>query len=182
MLVKHSSKVVLRMKKAVPIVLLLLSLTASAYIQRPFLTHSRACLSVGTQWQILHSTQSDNDDSTSSFSQSLSDRIAQVEQNESTLIAGLQKRAKAVAKADEEFNKNNGVVELPVICLDALLPNQRLEGSTSDPTFCNLLRSIGLGGSFVSKKHSYLIILSVNYAICSLSKWLMLYVLVYLIY
>ena len=153
--------------------LLLLSLTASAYIQRPFITHSRSSLSVGTQWQILHSTQSDNDDftSSSSFSRSLSDRIAQVEQNESTLIAGLQKRAKAVAKADEEFNSNgsNGVVELPVICFDALLPNQRLEGSTSDPTFCNLLRSIGLGGSFVGWFLLLIFLVYVNYAMCSLS-------------
>ena len=40
-------------------------------------------------------------------------------------------------------------MELPVVCLDALLPNQSLVGSTTDPTFCNLLRSIGLGGTFV---------------------------------
>jgi len=36
-----------------------------------------------------------------------------------------------------------------VICLDALLPNQTLIGSTTDPTFCNMLRTIGLGGIFV---------------------------------
>ena len=36
-----------------------------------------------------------------------------------------------------------------MICLDALLPNQTLIGSTTDPTFCNMLRTIGLGGIFV---------------------------------
>mmetsp|Transcript_10221 Transcript_10221/g.22722 ORF Transcript_10221/g.22722 Transcript_10221/m.22722 type:complete len:183 (-) Transcript_10221:2157-2705(-) len=100
----------------------------------------------------------DDDDSTSSFTQSLSERIAQVEQNESSFVAGLQKRVKSVTSA-EEFDSamssyvtgenNSTVVELPVVCFDALLPNQRLTGSTTDPTFCNLLRSIGLGGTFV---------------------------------
>ena len=41
------------------------------------------------------------------------------------------------------------MVSLPVICLDALLPNQRLSGATTDPTFINILRCLGLGGSFV---------------------------------
>ena len=55
-----------------------------------------------------------------------------------------------VAKADEEFDSAvSGIVDLPVICLDALLPNQTLIGSTTDPTFCNMLRTIGLGGIFV---------------------------------
>ena len=57
---------------------------------------------------------------------------------------------KTVAKADEEFDSAvSGIVDLPVICLDALLPNQTLIGSTTDPTFCNMLRTIGLGGIFV---------------------------------
>ncbi|KAL7545332.1 hypothetical protein ACHAWF_008681 [Thalassiosira exigua] len=34
-------------------------------------------------------------------------------------------------------------------CLKALLPNQRIAGSTTDPTFCNFLRALGLGGTFV---------------------------------
>lgn len=100
-------------------------------------------------------TDGDEDDE-KSFTQSLSERISQVEQNESYFVAGLQRRVQSVTKA-EEFDlsliSNNGnetnIVELPVVCFDALLPNQRLAGSTTDPTFCNLLRSFGLGGTFV---------------------------------
>ena len=130
-----------------------------------------------------------------SFTKSLSQRIAQVEQNESAFVSGLQKRMKTVAKAEEmenamsyenindvstnhidddddvavnqtilsnatnsntneirkeqEQQSHNIIVELPVISFDALLPNQRLTGSTTDPTFCNILRTLGLGGSFV---------------------------------
>jgi len=102
----------------------------------------------------------DSTSSSSSFAQSLSERIAQVEQSESSFVAGLQRRVKSVTKAEEfdssiSNNNNNNdnqqqnVVELPVLCLDALLPNQKLVGSTTDPTFCNFLRSVGLGGTFV---------------------------------
>ncbi|KAL9187921.1 hypothetical protein ACHAXT_006299 [Thalassiosira profunda] len=99
------------------------------------------------------SSEHDGDES-ASFAQSLSQRIAEVEQSESSFVAGLQKRVKSVAKAEEfdtSISANNGdhVVELPVICLDALLPNQRMTGSTTDPTFCNFLRSMGLGGTFM---------------------------------
>lgn len=41
------------------------------------------------------------------------------------------------------------VVPLPVLAMDALLPQQRLEGRTEDPTFSCFLRDIGLGGCFV---------------------------------
>ena len=40
------------------------------------------------------------------------------------------------------------IVSVPVICLDALLPGQKLEGTTEDPTFCIFLREVGLGGWF----------------------------------
>ena len=47
-------------------------------------------------------------------------------------------------------------IMLPVLAFDALLPNQRLEGRTSDPTFSRFLRDVGLGGLFVmtSVNHS----------------------------
>ena len=100
----------------------------------------------------------DNDDS-SSTSTSLSDRIAQVKQNEESFISGLQKRVNSIARAEEfessiSYGKNSTggepiIVDLPVVCFDALLPNQRLTGSTTDPTFCHLLQSIGLGGTMV---------------------------------
>ena len=101
---------------------------------------------------------SNDDDSNASFARSLSERIAQVEQNESSFVSGLQRRVKSIAIAEEfdsaishgdENCRGPIIVELPVVCLDALLPNQSLTGSTTDPTFCNLLRSAGLGGTFV---------------------------------
>lgn len=47
-------------------------------------------------------------------------------------------------------------VMLPTISFDALLPNQRLEARTTDPTFSQFLAFIGIGGLFVmtSVNHS----------------------------
>lgn len=96
----------------------------------------------------------------------------------SDFLVGLQKRVDTLAKAQEvekSFVDGDVVVNLPVICFDALLPGQRMHGSTTDPTFCEvrlrcvydnllrhslvlkqhliiiyqMLRSLGLGGSFV---------------------------------
>lgn len=39
-------------------------------------------------------------------------------------------------------------LKLPVVCFDALLPNQKLEARTTDETFANFLASLGLGGLF----------------------------------
>ena len=76
--------------------------------------------------------------------------------SESVFVSGLQRRVDKIVKADEldaamslKDENNNIIVDMPVVTMDALLPNQRLTGSTTDPTFCNLLRSLGLGGSFV---------------------------------
>lgn len=96
-----------------------------------------------------------NDDEMS-FTESLAQRIAEVQASESLFVLGLQKRVNKIVAADEldsamasRDTNNNIIVDLPVVTLDALLPNQRLTGSTTDPTFSNLLRSLGLGGSFV---------------------------------
>lgn len=73
------------------------------------------------------------------FSKSLSDRIAAVKEAQSNFVRGLQKRVDTLAKAEElEVTMLSGVVDLPVICFDALLPGQRLSGSTTDPTFCDV--------------------------------------------
>ena len=58
--------------------------------------------------------------------------------NPSGFVTGLQKRVDAVSTAREKELKyvhGEAVVDMPVICFDALLPGQRLAGSTSDPTF-----------------------------------------------
>jgi hypothetical protein len=49
-----------------------------------------------------------------------------------------------------------GIITLPVVSFDSLLPNQRLMGMTTDPTFSRLLRDLSLGGLFVmtSLNHS----------------------------
>ncbi|KAL7491272.1 hypothetical protein ACHAWT_000671 [Skeletonema menzelii] len=80
-----------------------------------------------------------NDDE-SSFSESLS------------FVSGLQNRVNKIVEADEldtVMSSKDAIVELPVVTLDALLPNQKLQGTTTDPTFCNFLCKLGLGGSFV---------------------------------
>ncbi len=104
----------------------------------------------------LRSAADDDDDEASSFSKSLMQRIAEVQESESVFVSGLQNRVKKVVEADEldkvmlsKDANNNTIVDLPVVTLDALLPNQKLQGSTTDPTFCNFLCELGLGGSFV---------------------------------
>jgi hypothetical protein len=102
-------------------------------------------------------TADDNDEKTWSFNnKSLTKRITEVQASESVFVSGLQRRVDKIVKADEldaamsmKDENNNIIVDMPVVTMDALLPNQRLTGSTTDPTFCNLLRSLGLGGSFV---------------------------------
>ncbi|KAL7473741.1 hypothetical protein ACHAXS_014487 [Conticribra weissflogii] len=99
-----------------------------------------------------------------SFAQSLSERISQIQLSESDFVSGLQRRVTRVAQAEERdaamsyghaaddaaaTSDDDIVVSLPVITFDALLPRQRLSGSTTDPTFGDFLRSLGLGGSFV---------------------------------
>lgn len=56
--------------------------------------------------------------------------------------------AKLSPDSDDQVNVQK-FIELPVICFDALLPHQHLEGRTQDPTFSRFLRSIGVGGFFV---------------------------------
>lgn len=61
--------------------------------------------------------------------------------NPSDLITGLLKRVDAVSSAREKeltYVHGEAVVDMPVICFDALLPGQRLTGSTSDPAFCEV--------------------------------------------
>jgi len=69
--------------------------------------------------------------------------------SESVFVSGLQRRVDKIVKADEldaamslKDENNNIIIDMPVVIMDALLPNQRLTGSTTYPTFCNLLRSL----------------------------------------
>src|SRR5210317_484465 len=80
---------------------------------------------------------------TADDNKSLTKRIAEVQASESVFVSGLQRRVDKIVKADEldaAMSLKNIIVDMPVVTMDALLPNQRLTGSTTDPTFCNLLR------------------------------------------
>ena len=110
------------------------------------------------------SDDDDNDESQSSgFDASdLSKRIQQLKDSESQasekFASGLEQRVRELRSAkaiEDKFDSNeedssSSFVSLPVICFDALLPNQKMEGSTEDPTFTRfLMEEAGLGGWFV---------------------------------
>mmetsp|Transcript_53322 Transcript_53322/g.127196 ORF Transcript_53322/g.127196 Transcript_53322/m.127196 type:complete len:404 (+) Transcript_53322:90-1301(+) len=75
---------------------------------------------------------------------------AGTQKKEYDYLAGLRRRMADVQAADareaELYKAGRG--ELPVLCLDALLPRQRLQFETGDATFSAFLRGVGLGGIF----------------------------------
>jgi hypothetical protein len=76
-------------------------------------------------------------------------KTSQTEQTEA-LADGLSNRVKELQAArDIQTQIESGCVSLPVLSFDALLPGQRLEGSTQDETFSHFLSEVGLGGWFV---------------------------------
>ena len=81
----------------------------------------------------------------------LSKRIGDLEGKSQSFEEGLLRRVRVLSKATamEEQLLLEKTQDLPVICFDALLPKQRLKGSTQDVTFGNFLTSLGLGGIFV---------------------------------
>ena len=99
----------------------------------------------------------------------LSNRIKEVKKSESRMndqfTSGLQQRVQELqsSKAIEELlfnndndNNNDVKLSLPVIIFDALLPQQKLEGSTEDTTFIKfLINEIGLGGYFMMTSLEY---------------------------
>ncbi|KAL3937764.1 MAG: hypothetical protein SGBAC_007196 [Bacillariaceae sp.] len=93
---------------------------------------------------------SSNDDV---ISRSLSERIRQLQEKEATQETRLARRIEGLRQSqgiqDMVDSNQVQVAELPVISFDSLLPKQRLEGRTDDPTFCQFLQQVGLGGWFV---------------------------------
>ncbi len=84
----------------------------------------------------------------------LSYRISQIEKSEreqvSKFTSGLQQRVQELESSkniQQEF-ESSGIISVPVISFDAMLPSQTMEGSTSDPTFIRMLMEVGLGGWF----------------------------------
>eukprot|EP00536_Pseudo-nitzschia_multiseries_P017043 jgi/Psemu1/49069/gm1.49069_g len=115
------------------------------------------------------SSSSDEDDTIARFdAEQLSNRIREVERSESEVLdqftSGIQQRIRELQSAEaieeqfenESSSSSSALLSLPVICFDALLPNQKLEGSTEDPTFIRfLLEETGLGGWFVMVSFEY---------------------------
>lgn len=102
--------------------------------------------------RIFSTANSNNDDEM--LSSSLSERIRLLQEKEATQENRLSMRIKGLQKAQElqeivESSDEVEQVELPVVSFDSLLPKQRLEGRTDDPTFCRFLQKVGLGGWFV---------------------------------
>ena len=100
-------------------------------------------------------SENNNDDSDSDMMAELSRRISDLSESErqtsKTFEQGLQRRVASVAASEQLEAKalSSGTTNLPAIVFDQLLPNQRLTGRTTDPTFGKLLRDLGLGGLFV---------------------------------
>ena len=78
-------------------------------------------------------------------------RIAESRAREAKEMQELQSRMVDIVEGDAQEVElyRRGFGSLPVVCLDALLPRQQLEVDTEDPTFCCMLRDLGLGGLFV---------------------------------
>lgn len=123
---------------------------------------NRACPSLALTY--LRSSRLDNDfpdsddpsknsDIDQVLSQSLSERIRQLQEKEAVQETRLMKRIQGLRQSQgiQDLVDSNQVqsTELPVISFDSLLPKQRIEGRTDDPTFCRFLRQVGLGGWFV---------------------------------
>mmetsp|Transcript_79672 Transcript_79672/g.221703 ORF Transcript_79672/g.221703 Transcript_79672/m.221703 type:complete len:440 (-) Transcript_79672:7-1326(-) len=84
--------------------------------------------------------------------QSLRHRIAEVQELEVARETRLQQRIAEVRAADAAeaaLYVQGGVVMMPVVCYDGMLPRQRLALDTEDPTFSRFLCELGLGGLFV---------------------------------
>jgi hypothetical protein len=63
-------------------------------------------------------------------------------------IDNIQKQQTLVAQVEGNVDASS-TLELPVVCMDALLPRQRLPGRTTDETFERFLQNLSVGGVFV---------------------------------
>lgn len=71
----------------------------------------------------------------------------QQERDRSQLLARMADVSSGETKERELYAAGFG--SLPVVCFDAMVPLQQLKIDTDDPTFCRLLRDVGLSGLFV---------------------------------
>ena len=119
----------------------------------------------------LYATSSDDGDQHDNFNAAeLSSRINQLKRKESDdLEETLSQRIKELSRSDsiqaeidiyetskqdrdsmDDHGSSSSLhLKLPVICFDAVLPNQKIEGRTDDSTFIQFLAELGLGGWFI---------------------------------
>ena len=81
----------------------------------------------------------------------LRERLKRLAQQDQEDMVELQSRMRALDMSDQEERELYvaGRGALPVVCLDAMVPRQRMAVETDDPTFCSLLQDLSLGGLFV---------------------------------
>jgi hypothetical protein len=81
----------------------------------------------------------------------LSTRMQIMQESESIL-----ELLESTTVSDGDVDPQRRLVQLPVVCFDALLPKQEMEGRAEDPLFCEFLRDqVGIGGWFVMTSLNY---------------------------
>jgi len=92
----------------------------------------------------------DEEDKLSSFNaKELSERIQQIQKSESEESARFTRVEELQSSQKDELQfDSTGRASVPLLCFDAMVPGQKMEGSTADPVFINLLLNVGLGGWF----------------------------------
>ena len=126
--------------------------TSNKCSARPYLSPFPPLRSSSTSSSPSENNKDDSDkDMMAELSRRISDLSESERQTSETFEQGLQRRVASVAASDQLEAKalTSGTTNLPAIVFDQLLPQQRLTGRTTDPTFGKLLRDLGLGGLFV---------------------------------
>jgi hypothetical protein len=84
------------------------------------------------------------------------DKLAQRQQQELTQRMQRMQQSESIQAVLDGDNYDTRLIQLPVVCFDALLPKQELEGRAEDSCFCGFLRDeVGLGGFFVMTSLNY---------------------------
>jgi hypothetical protein len=101
----------------------------------------------------IREIQDEEDQKVKRQQQELSRRMKRIQESEriQALVEGIQ-----VSSMDGDEISPPRLVQLPVVCFDALLPKQEMQGRAEDPLFCEFLRDqVGIGGWFVMTSLNY---------------------------
>jgi len=90
--------------------------------------------------------QKEDDNFLAETQATLSQRIKEISRSDS-----IQQQIDAHNLSQQDFSspRHSLSLHLPVVCFDAILPQQKMEGKTQDSTFICFLIELGLGGWFV---------------------------------